>query len=149
MEDNLDQVDHDSEIEDFNTESEEEQASDHSDGEVEWARPDTWDAQVRKNPDIAKFAATWTVPARRDSIPSLYTNIIPDQQPTFNIEPNGAEPFGLMFLDALPLQAFWRDIVVRQTALRAEQELATPDRSDGCRRWDNDRMNTVSNWLRV
>ena len=54
-----------------------------------------------------------------------------------------------MFLDALPLNAFWRDVVVRETRRYAQQNSATPGRGDGSRSWDEPRMNTVANWLRV
>ena len=134
--------------EDFDTDSEKEEESDHSDGEIEWAKPRSWARQVRKNPELATFAQPWTVPARRASINDLHTDL-PEQQPSFNIEPNGDLPFALMFLDALPLEAFWRDIMVRETRRYAEQNNATPGRRDGRRSWDEPKMNTVSNWLRV
>lgn len=144
----LEYNDQDSSVEDFDTESDVENASEHEATTYEWPRPAAWAAQLRKNPDIAKFAAPWTAPARRDSIPSLHTDA-PDQEPTFNIEPTGSEPFALMFLDALPLEAYWQNVVVRETGRYADLNEATPGRADGQRSWENARINTVSNWLRA
>ena len=72
----------DNPVKDFNTKSDEEQDSEHSD---EWRKLDSWDNQVHKNPEVERFARTWTVPARHDSIPNLYSDL-PDHQPKFNIQ---------------------------------------------------------------
>ena len=70
---------------------------------------------------------------RRDTIPSLYPDL-PQQDLEFNIEPTGSEPFALMFLDALPLQAYcWEGIVVRETNCYADDNGETPGRRDGQR----------------
>ena len=46
-----------SSIEDFDTESQEEDVSDHicSVGEIDWIRSEVWSAQVRRNPECEKF----------------------------------------------------------------------------------------------
>ena len=134
--------------EDFATESEDESESEHEDEEFDWPRPQSFARELRNNPALQMFTKTWTAPAKRDSIPSLHTDL-PEQKASFNIEPQGDLPFALMFLDALPLNAFWRDVVVRETRRYAEQNAATPGRADNRRSWDEPRMNTVANWLRV
>lgn len=137
-----------SDDDDFSTDSENESESDHEEEEYEWSKPRTWATELRRQPDLATFAKAWTSPAKRDSIPSLHTDL-PQQEPSFNIEPNGDLPFALMFLDALPLNSFWRDVVKRETRRYAEQNQATPGRADRRRSWDEPKMNTVANWLRV
>ena len=148
QEENVEFSDQDSSLEDFDTESDEEDASDHEAEVVSWPRPAQFPAQLRKNPELAKFDVPWTVSATRDGIPHLHADL-PDQDETFTIEPDGDVPFALMFLNALPLQAFWQLIVCAETGRYAEENEATPGRADGRRSWDNARMNTVANWLRV
>ena len=67
---------------DFFTDNEAEEASDHEDEFVSWDQPKTWANDRKGHPLIAQLGeAKWRVPARRDSVPSQRTG--PAQDPQF------------------------------------------------------------------
>ena len=82
------------------------------------------------------------IPSQRECLDEEFDKLDKALRPEDSIYTIAKEVF-----EAYATDEEFRDII--ETKRYAEQSGATPGRSDGARPWDESRMNTVSNWLRV
>jgi len=131
---------------DFETDSGEEVASEHEDDEeFTWQPPAAWDRQVDLNPARKRFGTcVWRSPADRGSVPP--GRATPEQKAQFHVRVHGERPFASLFLEALPVATFWREVASqsRTYAEASRRESTTPSQ----RGWDASKC-TVANYLRL
>ena len=128
---------------DFDTDSEEEAASDHDDTDMRWKKPKDWDHQVRNEPLLRKLGdILWTAPADRESVLSEDTGM--NVEPEFEMK--AGDKFLPIFFDALPRLSFFRNVLVTESIRYAKAKATMM--SPNARRVDP-KIFTVSNFLRL
>jgi len=133
----------------FATDSDHECASEHEeDEEIQWVPPKNWRSLYTANPELQKFGdAVWRIPTDRTSLNCVHPQ--PTRGDTFHIKPEGHRPLLKMYLDAFPIESYWK-LKKRETLRYAEQCINDPDNDTNqyARDWDPTWC-TVANLLRV
>ena len=101
---------------------------------------------MRNNPEFARYVGVqWHSPRDRTTVRDV-TNC-PDQAPRFNARLEGERPYLRLFLQALPIEAFWKRVVVNEAQRYVEQQMNDPRARANQRAWDPEQC-TVANYLR-
>ena len=113
----------DAEPNDFMTDEEGEQQSDHeSEVVLTWKKPKTWQQDREGHPLIAELGETeWKVPVDRGSVQTQDTG--PQQDPRFRKKVRDKADYLNLFLDALPILQFWQRIVQKQSRIYGKSKV--------------------------
>ena len=103
---------------DYMTDDGIETEAEHPAETITWKQSKQWEAEAKED-DFVKECSTavWQAPAHRHEVRSLPTG--PEQETTFNVDGN-RESVDLL-LDALPIHAFWKAVMARQSWTYAQQ----------------------------
>ena len=114
-------TDSDQNEDDFMTDQEAEEESDHDDCMLRWQKPQTWDKDKTEHPLLEELGELeWKVPGDRTSCKSQNTG--PEQNPKFRVRVQN-DKYLRLFLDALPVDAFWKRVVVKQSKIYGEKKV--------------------------
>ena len=106
--------------EDFETDEDKEAQSDHEEEELRWSPPKNWD-KISATDELLKQCgeAVWKVPADRESLKSEDIGLRAEPQ----FEATASRKFIDLLFDALPLIAFFKNILVAESIRYGRQEL--------------------------
>ena len=128
---------------DFETDEDVEKQSDHEDEELRWSPPKNWEETSATDTLLKQCGeAVWKAPADRESIPSEDIGLKSDPQ----FEARASSKFIDLLLDALPLIAFFKNILVAESIRYGKTK--AEDMSPHSRGFDP-KLFTVANFLRL
>ena len=126
------------------TDNGEEQEVDHDASEVKWVPSNAWLDLKRKGKltdlEVALGETTWIAPANRDQVISCDTG--PEQDIYFHVD--GRRTATDLFLDALPVDKFWRKVAKNSLAYCKEKVAAGENTRHIDYKWF-----TAANYMRV